>query len=128
MINRTLTWASLALICVLTSAGCGGGGGAGGTTPPFLIADWPADGNYHDVAGAHTGFPVGGMTFAAGKHGQAFSFDGSSSIFVPDSPALAFTHSMAITAWIKPAAYPSNQALIVFRGDDRVGLDPYYLD
>lgn len=121
----------LVLIASFTIAGCGGGGGGGGqgsSNSSNLVAYWPANGNYNDVVGGNNGTPYGGVTFAPGKYDEAFSFDGSSGrIFIADSPSLALTQSMAITAWIDPVSYPSDHAYIFFRGDDRVGYDPYSL-
>lgn len=49
-------------------------------------------------------------------------------VFIPDSPALALTHSLTLEAYIDPLIIPTASASqIVFRGDDRVGLDPYEL-
>jgi hypothetical protein len=56
--------------------------------------------------GAHNGTLRGNATFAPGKVGQAFSFNGGSgSVLVPDAPALRFTNAMTIEAWVRPAAY-----------------------
>ena len=41
-----------------------------------LVAYWPGDGNADDVVGGNHGRLQGGVTFAPGKVGQAFSFDG----------------------------------------------------
>lgn len=123
---RTLFIGLLVLIAIFALAGCGGGGGGGSSRSNSLVAYWPANGNYDDVVGGNNGTPYGGMTFAPGKYNQAFSFNGSTGrIFVPDSASLALTQSMAITAWINPAAYPAQAGVILFRGDDRVGYDPY---
>jgi hypothetical protein len=45
--------------------------------PSGLVSSWRGEGNASDVTGSHNGTLVGGVTFAAGKVGQAFSFDGS---------------------------------------------------
>jgi hypothetical protein len=125
--SRTLALATLTLAALTALTGCGGGSGSGGGTPSSpLVADWPADGNYLDIAGGNDGTPFGGVAFAAGHAGQAFAFNGTTArIFVPDSASLTLTHSMAITAWIDPAAYGSDLSMILFRGDDRNGLQPY---
>jgi hypothetical protein len=63
-----------------------------------------------------------------GKVGQAFSFDGvNDRISVPDDEAFELTRSISVEAWIAPTAYPAEgtRLLILFRGDNRIGLDPY---
>src|SRR5262249_14080018 len=60
--------------------------------PPGLVSWWPGDGNANDIQDGNNGTLQGGATFAAGKVGQAFSFDGASgSVVVPDSPSLDVT-------------------------------------
>jgi hypothetical protein len=64
--------------------------------------------------------------------GQAFSFDGSNDrAQAADSPSLAVTGSMTIEGWLRvdafPAGAPADHGEILFRGDDRGGLDPYSL-
>ncbi len=48
---------------------------------------------------------------------------------VTDHPALALEKQFTISAWLKPYNYviAGPQAQIMFRGDDRPGLDPYSL-
>lgn len=105
-----------------------GQGNADGPPPASLVSYWLGDGNFRDIVGCNNGVPVGGVSFAPGQRGEAYSFDGSTGrIFIPDSPSLALTKSLTITAWIKVAAYPSDHAYILFRGDDRIGTDPYNL-
>jgi hypothetical protein len=59
------------------------------------------------------------------------NFNGTSSrIFVPDSSLLQLTHSLTLDAYIEingPISSCCGLAQIIFRGDDRPGLDPYYL-
>jgi len=58
-------------------------------------------------------------------------FNGTSSrIFVPDYALLQLTHSLTLDAYIRidgPVGGCCGLGQIVFRGDDRGGLDPYYL-
>ena len=52
------------------------------------VACYPAEGNANDVIGGHNGTLVGGVSFAPGKFGQAFSLDGSTGyINLGSSPA-----------------------------------------
>jgi hypothetical protein len=67
-----------------------------------LVALWSGEGNALDSIGANNGALVNGAGFAAGKVGQAFSFNGASYVSIPDSPSLdTFISSITIEAWIK---------------------------
>ena len=101
-----------------------------------LVGYWAAENNALDTAGAaqvNNGTLINGATFAQGKVGQAFSFDGlDDRVLIADSPnsSLALTNSISIEAWIKINAFPTTAqgtASIVFRGDSRGGWDPYVL-
>jgi hypothetical protein len=66
-------------------------------------------------------------TGAANKF--AMQFDGfTQRIFVPDTPTLALTHSMTVEADVKVFGQFGEADDIVFRGDDRLGVDPYVLN
>jgi hypothetical protein len=62
-------------------------------TPAGLVSWWAGEGNAADVADNNPGTLNGNVTFAPGKTGKAFSFDGSSSSFVnvPDATNLDST-------------------------------------
>ena len=71
--------------------------------PSGLVDWWPGEGNANDVVGTNNGTLVGGVSYAAGEVGQAFSFDGTSGyVSIPDSPSLdIFVSSITVEAWIK---------------------------
>jgi hypothetical protein len=72
--------------------------------PAGLIAWWPGQSDAGDVLAAHSGSLAGDTTFAAGKVGQGFSFDGDDDyVSVPDSPALYSAGSFSVDAWAKTA-------------------------
>jgi hypothetical protein len=78
---------------------------APGKLPPGLVALWSAEGDGHDSVGGNDA-TLTDITFAEGKVGQAFSFNGTSSwIKIPDSPALdvGTGEGFTVTAWIKPS-------------------------
>ncbi len=106
---------------LLTSVGVPGG----------LVSWWTADGTAADLKGLNNANLFNGTTYTAGKVGQAFKFDGvNDRVEVADSPSLALTGSLSIEGWIKVNALPSASqglATVLFRGDDRGGLDPYQL-
>jgi hypothetical protein len=52
-------------------------------------------------------------------------------IFIPDDRLFRLTHSLTLEAYINLSAWPGGPVhggQILFRGDDRPGLDPYTLD
>src|SRR3984957_4032957 len=72
---------------------------------PGLVALWSGKGNRNDSVGGNTA-TLTDISFADGKVGQAFAFNGvSSSIKIPASPALdvGADDGFTIMAWIKPS-------------------------
>lgn len=96
-----------------------------------LVSWWKAEGNALDAVGSNDGTPHSGLQYATGVFGQAFSFDGiGTGINVPDNDNLKITGSMTIDAWLYVKGFPSvaqGWGMIIFRGDIRGGLDPYFL-
>jgi len=76
------------------------------TPPPSaMVGWWRADSNAKDSAGANDGSIGGGLSFADGEVGKAFSFTGRSNyVNVPASPAIDVGKNNGFTAeaWIKP--------------------------
>src|SRR5262245_65255486 len=66
----------------------GFGGTASRVAPTGLVSWWRGEGNATDAQGVNHGTLVGGVTFAPGQVGQAFSFDGTGRVNVPDAPVL----------------------------------------
>ncbi|HWD42086.1 MAG TPA: LamG domain-containing protein [Fimbriimonas sp.] len=106
-----------------------------GSTNATLVASWSGDATYADSVGGLNGRPMGGVTFVSGPPGitkKAFNFDGENSVvFIKDDPRFRFTKGFTISCWVNPltdARYGSSpQGPLVFRGDDRSGLDPFVL-
>lgn len=105
--------------------------GALSSSPTGLLAWWGADGTAQDRTGRHNGSLPGGVILTAGVYGQAFHFNGvDGRVLIADSDDLKLARSLTLSAWIDVEALPGpGPALgqIVFRGDDRGALDPYYL-
>jgi hypothetical protein len=76
-----------------------------GELPSGLVALWSGEGDGSDsVNGINA--ELTDITFAEGKVGQAFSFNGTSSFFkIPDNPVLdvGAGGGFTVTAWIKPS-------------------------
>ena len=71
--------------------------------PAGLVSWWPGEGNANDIVGTNNGTLYGGVGFAYGEVGQAFSFNGTNSyILVPNSASLNPTGSFSIETWVYP--------------------------
>ena len=84
------------------------------TTPPAnMVSWWPGDSNALDIQGGHNGSLEGGATFAPGKVGQAFSFNGTSAyVSVLDNANLYPSGSFTVDAWIKTSQTTGTQQII----------------
>lgn len=69
---------------------------------------------------------------AAQPNNLAMRFLFQRRIFIPDYPKLRLTNSLTLEAFIEAETYSDNETLgesqIVFRGDDRIALDPYFIE
>lgn len=71
-----------------------------------------------------------GTSLVSTPYGNGLQFDGhTGGVSLGDLPALRLTKSMSIGAWVRLDAIPGpgTNGQIVFRGDDRNGLDPYHV-
>jgi len=60
---------------------------------PGLVAWWKGEGNANDSAGTNNPSVVSGIKYNDGEVGQAFHFDGSTSLItVPRSPSLTISN------------------------------------
>ncbi|TAK51620.1 MAG: LamG domain-containing protein [Bacteroidetes bacterium] len=103
------------------------------SVPAGIVSWWRGDGNYLDVMGGNHGSISNNPLepFTKGYVGKAFSFNssGNNRVFISDAENLKITGSLTIEAWIYPTSYPpvTGEQIILFRGDTRGNLDPYYL-
>jgi Concanavalin A-like lectin/glucanases superfamily/Domain of unknown function (DUF4214)/Right handed beta helix region len=121
---------------VISGNGLGGIFAIQNGLPAGVISDYAAEGNADDsVETVFNGGPTRGntgtatdITYAPGKYGQAFQFDGTdSSVSIPDSPSLkpaavtvsAFAQFTALNAPVTPSA--SGLQYLVFKQNSRVG-------
>src|ERR1035437_5007012 len=87
--------------------------------PGGLVSWWRAEGDGSDAAGGRNGVLSNGVTFAPGRVGQAFSFNGTSSfVEVADAIPLRLTNEMTIEFWLKRQAVPSSGDYILNKGGD----------
>ncbi len=107
--NRALTQGELQAIYQADSAGkCKTAPPTDCVQPPSGMLAWlPGDGNTTDLTGNHNGTLQNGATYAAGKVGQAFSFDGIDD-FV-DLGAWNAGSTWSLEAWVNPSALPAGR-------------------
>lgn len=74
--------------------------------PAGIVGWWPGDGNPNDIVNGNSGTLMGGVMFVPGEVGQAFSFNGTNFVQVPNSPALE-PANVTVEAWIKTTFLPS---------------------
>lgn len=70
-------------------------------TRPGLVSWYRGENNAADNQNANNGAGVNGLAFAPGRVGQALSFNGSSELVVPHSPALNF-QQFTFEGWVYP--------------------------
>jgi parallel beta-helix repeat protein len=99
--------------------------GANGA-PSGLVSWWKADSNNAsgttalDVTGTNDATLVNGATYAAGKSGTAFSFDGANDyISIPDSASLR-PSTLTLSAWVNPTSTASYNS-IISKGSTGIG-------
>jgi hypothetical protein len=72
-------------------------------SPPSGAVDWyHAEGNADDSVGSHHGVANGGLSYAAGQTGQAFSFNGVNSYV--ELGTFFNLQSFSIVLWVNPSA------------------------
>ncbi|MGA2556269.1 MAG: LamG-like jellyroll fold domain-containing protein, partial [Verrucomicrobiota bacterium] len=85
------------------------------SAPAGLIGWWPGEGNANDVMGGNNGTPVNGVSFAPGKVGQAFSFNGANQyVSIVTTNALAGTFTLEF--WMMPMNLNNTLGVIGSRG------------
>lgn len=80
--------------------------------PSGLVRWWKAEGSTESSIGGAIGVPQGSVAYRPGLVGQAFEFDGSSGIEIPDAPDLNFTAFSAET-WIFPTRVGDDVVIIM---------------
>jgi hypothetical protein len=86
--------------------------------PAGLVSWWPGDGNANDIWDSNNGVLLNGATYAAGKVGQAFSFDGADDIVQVASPGanLNIANTLTLDAWIYPTTSGAFKNIIATDG------------
>jgi len=66
---------------------------------------WPGDGNAIDVYGGNNGILQNGTTFAPGKVGQAFNFDGNGYVSAPTTNLPTGNEDRTLLMWVNINSY-----------------------
>jgi Concanavalin A-like lectin/glucanases superfamily len=111
VVVRTSGSAALGVLCLFSS--CRTRPTASASPSAGLVSRWPGEGNANDTWGTNNGVLLDDVTFAPGKVGQAFSFDGAGGyIRIADSANLHFTNAMTIEAWLYVTSLGANQVVL----------------
>ena len=76
--------------------------------PSGLVSWWPGDGKALDIIGSNNGDPLNGVTYAPGKVGQAFSFDGIDDEIYALGSGIDDLKQLTIEAWVKHNSLPTD--------------------
>jgi hypothetical protein len=94
----------------------------GGSTSPFLTslyAVYKAESNANDSLGIYNGTAMGGLTYGAGKSGNAFTFNGTSAyVSLPDNMFNTFTGDFSINLWVNIVENGTLQTLLACKAYD----------
>ncbi len=101
------------------------------SAPAGLVAWWSGEGNANDMVGVNNGVLQGGVAFAAGKVGQAFSFDGFSGHITNGMgglPNVRSSYTMEFWAWptATRASTPEARSGTAGTSDQRYAIFPQY--
>src|SRR5262249_27254214 len=92
---------------------------------PGLVACGPTDGNTLELINGNDGSASGGLAFASGESGQAFSFDGiddAINIMAASSLDVGAGTGLTIECWIKPTNVSSSQAIVEWNDGTNPGV------
>ena len=67
--------------------------------PSGMISWWPGDDNTNDIQDANNGAWIGNPGYAPGMVSDAFAFDGTNAVSVPDNPNLDSTAQLTADGW-----------------------------
>lgn len=131
MYRRSILLSATIAALLLSITGCGGGGGSSTPTIPNtttgLIHQWSFNGDTNDSIGTLNGTIKGAITYVNSANGLAISGNGASGVTLPDTTDMQLQGPFTVSAWFKVTSYPTYFGMIIFRGDDRIGLDPFFI-
>ncbi len=90
--------------------------------PDGIVSWWPGEGDASDIIDDNTGTLVGGVLFADGMVGQAFSFNGTDGrVEVPHNPNQNTGSQITIEAWVNPRSSGHGRTIVQKRSPSNVG-------
>jgi hypothetical protein len=79
-----------------------------------LYAIYKGENNANDLLGNYNGTAVGGLTYTAGKNGNAFTFNGTNSAIRLPVNSMSFTNDFSISTWINiPSGYSGLNSITI---------------
>ena len=92
-----------------------------------LVSWWKAENNGYDAVGGNHGNAFGTVSYATGKSGQAFSFDGVDDyVEVPNSTSLNPAAAITVAAWYRPVSFEGNGSNAIVSKGFTSHAEPYY--
>ena len=89
------------------------GSSAPSTLLTNLYAVYKAESNANDSLATYNGTAQGGLTYSAGKSGNAFTFNGTTGyVSLPNNMFNSFTGDFSISFWYKPSLLISTKDLV----------------
>ena len=100
----------------------------GGSSNPLntsLYAVYKAESNANDSLSTYNGTAQGGLTYTAGKSGNAFTFNGTNAfIRLPDNSLNSLTGDFSVSSWVYiPSAYDPGTTLHIVQN---MGCDAWF--
>ena len=90
--------------------------------PSGMVAWYPGDGSPNDILEGNHGTLQNGVTFATGKVGQAFSFDGvDDQVVVPHNPNQNLGSHITIDSWVYPSSLGHGRTIFQKRSSSNIG-------
>jgi len=91
---------------------------SGGLPPSTLLTDlyavYKAESNANDSLATYNGTSVGGLTYTAGKSGNAFTFNGTNAAIRLPANSMSFTNDFSISVWVNiPPGYAGGDLIAV---------------
>lgn len=77
-----------------------------------LYAVYKGESNANDSLGNYNGTPYGGLTYTAGKSGNAFTFNGTDAYVSLPVNTLSSLTDFSISFWYNPSSLPAGSALV----------------
>lgn len=91
--------------------------------PPNMVNWWPAEGNPNDIFGPNNATPHNTFSYAAGKEGRAFHFDGASSYLSTGAASIPVPWTACF--WVNRQNAPGTAAALTGDGTSELKLEQY---